>query len=68
MSVVLGAGADASTFTGILDLAGQLVTFLITQMGAFLKFVTDNPIVLVFLLLTLAGAAIGFLKRTMHTA
>lgn len=58
---------DASSITGILSLAGEMVTWFVTQMGVYLKFVTDNPIVLVFLLLTLAGAGIGFLTRLMKS-
>lgn len=58
---------DASSISGLLSLAGEMVTWFITQMGAYLKFVTDNPIVLIFLLLTLAGAGIGYLTRLMKS-
>lgn len=68
MGIFLTGAADASTLAGILDYAGQLVTWLITQMGAWLGFITDNPIVLVFFLLVLAGAGIGFLMRIWHSA
>lgn len=59
---------DLSTIGGVLDVAGQLVTWLITQMGAFLTFITSNPIVAIPIILLFAGAGIGFLGRIMHTA
>lgn len=60
--------SDASTLSGILEMATQLVTWLITSMGSWLNFITDNPIVLVLFLLMLAGAGIGFLMRIWHSA
>lgn len=59
--------ADGSSIAGLLSMAGEMVTWFITQMGAILDFCTANPIILVFLLLTLVGAAIGFLVRIMRS-
>lgn len=58
---------DASSMDGLLQEATKLVTWIITQMGSFLTFITTNPIVLVMFLLLLAGAGIGFLMRIWHS-
>lgn len=55
--------ADNSTIAGILSSAGEIVTWVITQMGAFLTFVTSNPIILVLFLFTLVGFSVGMLMR-----
>lgn len=54
---------DGSTLQGILAAATQIVTWVITSMGSFLKFVTDNPVVLILFLLTIVGFAVGMLMR-----
>lgn len=53
----------ATTISGVLEMATSLVTWIITQMGSFLDFITDNPIVLILFLIGLAGTGIGFLMR-----
>lgn len=58
---------NAGTMDGLLQEATKLVTWIITQMGSFLTFITTNPIVLVMFLLLLAGAGIGFLMRIWHS-
>lgn len=58
---------NAGTMDGLLQEATKLVTWIITQMGSFLNFITTNPIVLVMFLLLLAGAGIGFLMRIWHS-
>lgn len=55
--------ADNSTISGILSSAGEIVTWVITQMGLFLTFITSNPIILILFLLTLTGFAVGMLMR-----
>lgn len=62
------ATADASTISGILELAGQLVTWLITQMGAMITFITGQPIILIGMIITLAGLVVGMLMRIWHSA
>ena len=59
--------ATANTLEGLLSAATQLVTWLITTMGSFLGFVTENPVVLILFLIGLAGAGIGFLMRIWHS-
>ena len=67
LPVVLTA-SDAGTIDGLLELATKLVTWLITSATSWLGFVTENPIVLVAFMLTLAGAGIGFLIRIWKSA
>lgn len=63
-----GGGGGTSTMSGILSLAGELVTWIITQMGAYLNFITDNPIVFIYFLLMLAGLGVGMLMRVWRSA
>ena len=63
----IALSADASTIGGILSMVGEMVTKFIEWMGLFLNFCTDNPIILIFLMLTLVGAAIGYLTRIMRS-
>lgn len=65
MTMLTSAGA--STMDGLLQEATKLVTWVITQMGSFLTFIVENPVVLVMFLLLLAGAGIGFLMRIWHS-
>lgn len=60
--------SDTSTIDGLLELATKLVTWLVSSATSWLKFVTDNPIILAGFLLTLAGAGIGFLIRIWKSA
>lgn len=64
---ILLTETNAGTMDGLLQEATKLVTWIITQMGSFLNFITTNPIVLVMFLLLLAGAGIGFLMRIWHS-
>lgn len=66
MNVV--ATADASTVTGLLELAGSLFTWLITQMTALVAFITDNPIILIGMIIGLAGLVVGMFMRIWHSA
>lgn len=65
---MMRANADASTIGGILDLAGQLVTWLITQMTAMISFITDQPIILIGMIIGLSGLVVGMLMRIWHSA
>lgn len=63
---ILGTG-DVNTISGLLEAAGSMVTWFITQMGAYLNFITSNPLILSMFLIMLAGAGIGFLFRIWHS-
>lgn len=51
---------DMATF---LATVGQFVTSLVSWMGNFLTFVTDNPALMAFVLIALAGSIIGIVRR-----
>lgn len=51
---------DMNTFLGSV---GTFVTSLVDWMSNLLTFVTDNPPLLVFVLIALAGSIIGIVRR-----
>lgn len=63
----MGLTATASTVGGLLELATELLTWLITSMGSLIKFITDNPIILMMMLITLVGLVVGYLFRIWHS-
>ena len=58
---------DASTIGGLLEMATSVVTWLVTTMGSYLKFVTDNPVILIMAIIMLAGLGVGMLFRIWHS-
>lgn len=60
------ATADTSTLGGLLSLATELVTWLITTMGSYLTFITENPIIFVMFIIMIAGLGVGMLFRIWH--
>lgn len=59
--------ADASSFSGILDMATELLTWAITSMGQIVTFITEHPLMTMFLIFTIVGFACGFLFRIWHS-
>lgn len=60
------ATADVSTLGGLLSLATELVTWLITTMTSYLTFITSNPIIFVMFVIMIAGLGVGMLFRIWH--
>lgn len=58
---------DASTVSGLLDIATELLTWLIASMGSLLTFVTSHPIILMMMVITLVGLVAGYLFRIWHS-
>ena len=58
---------DASTMGGLLKLATEVVTWLVTTMGSYLQFITDNPIILMMAIIMIAGLGVGMLFRIWHS-
>jgi len=58
---------DGTTITGLLNLATELVTWLVTTMGSYLNFITSNPIILIMFVVMIAGLGIGMLFRIWHS-
>lgn len=65
--MVLLTASDATTIEGLLGMATSVVTWLVTTMGSYLKFVTDNPVILIMAIIMLAGLGVGMLFRIWHS-
>lgn len=63
----LMATANASTFSGILQMATELLTWAITSMGDIVTFISEHPLMTVFLIFTIVGFAAGLLFRIWHS-
>lgn len=61
------ATASATTVSGLLSLATELLSWLITSMTSLIGFITDNPIILMMMLITLVGLVAGYLFRIWHS-
>ena len=59
--------SDASTGTGILNMAKEVITWLVESMTSYLGFITDNPIILLMAIIMLAGLGVGMLFRIWHS-
>ncbi len=69
--VFLSGGSTTSgnmSLSGILSAATEFVTWVITTMTSYLSFVTGNAVILVYFIIAIAGAGIGFLMRIWHSA
>lgn len=55
-----------NSLSGILAAATEFVTWVITTMTSYLTFVTGNAVILVYFIIAIAGAGIGFLMRIWH--
>lgn len=62
-AAIAAGGNDASTLSGILSMGTELMTWVITQMGALLTFITSNPVILVYFIIAIVGFAVGLLMR-----
>lgn len=59
--------SNASTVTGLLNIATELLTWLITSMGSLVTFITGNSIILLMMVITLVGLVCGYLFRIWHS-
>ena len=66
---MVGLTATATTFsmTSILELATELLTWLITSMGSLVTFITGNPIILTMMIISLVGLVAGYFFRIWHS-
>lgn len=65
---VVGSAESSGSLSNILEAATSLLTWFISSMTTFLKFVTDNPVVLMMFLILLVGSAVAMLMRIWHSA
>lgn len=47
----------------ILDVVTRLFQAMISYAGAVVAFITENPLILMFVVLGLVGIGVGFIKR-----
>lgn len=59
--------SDATTVSGILAMAKEVITWLVEAMGSYLSFITSNPIILLMAIIMLAGLGVGMLFRIWHS-
>lgn len=55
--------SNPSGMSGILQTATEVLTWFIASMGSIIKFVIDNPVVLIVFMIFLVGSAVGMLMR-----
>lgn len=56
-------GASTTAMADFITTMTSFVTGLMSWMNEFLKFVTGNPVLMVFLLVALSGTVIGIVRR-----
>lgn len=54
---------DATTMTGVLSLATDVLTWMLTSAGSILTFMTTNPIILLFVIVALVFIAVGLVRK-----
>lgn len=57
---------SGQTLQSILKMASELLQWVITSMGSIITFITQNPLILIFMIMTIVGFAVGFLMRIWH--
>lgn len=53
------------TLASILTDIGSIVTSAVSWMGSIVTFITSNPLVLMFVVLSVVGLGIGLLRRVL---
>lgn len=64
---VLASSTTAATSASILEEAGSLITWCITQFTAIISWATGNPYVLILLCMFIAGFAVSMLARVIYS-
>lgn len=57
-----------TSLQSILSMGSELMTWVIKEMTALLTFITANPLILTFFIMTIVGFVVGFLMRIWHSA
>lgn len=57
------SGSSSPSLSNILAMATELFTWVVTQMGATLTFITSNPLIFLMVLMMLVGFVFGCLRR-----
>lgn len=56
-------GATASSMGGVLEIATQVLTWMLTSAVSILNFMTSNPIILLFVIVALVFIAVGLVRK-----
>lgn len=56
-------GGSSESITSILTMAGELFTWLISQMGALITFIFAHPLILLMVAVMLCGLVVGMFLR-----
>lgn len=56
----------AGSLTDILSMATELLQWVITSMGSIINFISSHPLILIFMIITIVGFAVGMLMRIWH--
>lgn len=54
------------TMTQILSDVGLIVTNAITWVGQYVTVITDNPLILMFVIVSFVGLGVGLISRMLH--
>lgn len=63
---ILTSGEGAGSLSDILSMATELLTWVITSMGSIITFISSHPLILIFMIITIVGFAVGMLMRIWH--
>lgn len=63
MFTILSSTSSSTSITQILSYATEVFTWVVTQMGALITFISANPVVLFVFILGIVGFVVGFLAR-----
>lgn len=67
MGATLTATATTYSMSAVLELATELLTWLITSMGQLVTFILGNPIILTMMIISLVGLVAGYFFRIWHS-
>lgn len=59
----MDGNAAASSMTGILSIATEVLQWFITSAGNILNFMTSNPIILLFVIVALIFMVVGLVRK-----
>ena len=55
--------ATTSSMSGVLEIATEVLTWMLTSAGSILNFMTSNPIILLFVIVALVFIAVGLVRK-----
>lgn len=68
MTGVMLSGDTTGSISSILELATELFSWLLTNMGLLVTWILEHPLILIGFVLMLCGAVVGFAMRIWRSA